>query len=214
MEDSEFNKKMVRVHIVIAEVSKSYRKNLGLQWQNQMEYQLLPTNQSQLQLSTALQALEQKGEGQILASPHLLCRSGQKAEFLAGGEFPLKVFQYKQQDVIWKRYGILLSFEPQVGANDTILMKLTTEVSAIDPSQAVNGIPGLKTNRIQTHFQMKPQQTLLLSGLIKENKGHDTESLPYLSAIPILGHLFKSHNFLNQKSELLIFVQPEIESLK
>lgn len=204
----------VRVHILVTELRKKFMRRLGIQWPASYQAQLLPTwsapGQSTDPLTVQLQALEETGAGRILASPNLLCRSGKEAQFLAGGEFPLKVTVRKQHDVIWKRYGVLLKIKPQADFSGRMSISLETEVSSIDTSHTIDGLPGLLTNRIESHFDLKGSRTIALSGLIRQDSGEAASGLPGLTSIPILGALFASREFREEKSELVVFVTPEV----
>ncbi len=103
-------KPLIEVEVLIAEVHRSLQRQWGIDWEG--GYQLLPRLPGGRGLEIALKAMESQGQGQILASPRLLCRSGSKAEFLAGGEFPIKVIHRRRQDVVWKRHGVHLSILP------------------------------------------------------------------------------------------------------
>jgi pilus assembly protein CpaC len=202
---------LVRVRILVAEVRRKQVTRIGVQWPAAIQGQLLPSlilpNES---LLVSLNALEERGLGHVLASPTLLCRSGKEAQFLAGGEFPIKIAGFKSQDVVWKRYGVLLKISPKADLSGHMSIGVETEVSMIDPSQTVDGLPGLLTNRIETHFDLSSSRTIALSGLIKREWSEASQGLPGLSSIPILGALFSSRDYRDGKTELMIFVTPEI----
>ena len=203
---------LVRVKILVAEFRKKAMSRIGMQWPAAVDAQLLPSlNAAPGGLALSMNALESNGLGKILASPTLLCRSGKEAEFLAGGEFPIKVSNYKSHEVIWKQYGVLLKIQPLADRAGRMSIGITTEVSMIDSTQTVDGIPGLLTNRIQTHFDLSSPRTIALSGLIKKEWGEAIEGLPGLSKLPILGPLFGSRDYRDQETELVVFVTPEIE---
>jgi pilus assembly protein CpaC len=203
---------LVRVNILVAEVRTKLMRSLGVQWPTAIEAQLLPAPQvpSDGRLVVGLNALEEKGLGKILASPTLLCRSGKSAEFLAGGEFPIKIANFKTQDVIWKKHGVLLKISPRADFSGRMSIAIETEVSMLDNAQTVDGVPGLLTNRIETHFDLTRPRTIALSGLIKKEWGDTTAGLPGLASIPILGSLFGSRDFRENRTELMIFVTPEV----
>lgn len=202
---------LVRLKVIIAEVNSSFARNFGFGWESTLAAQVLPSFSQGGQLLIGLKALETEGRGQILASPNLLCRSGAQAEFLAGGEFPIRIMNYYTKDVTWKKHGVLLQFKPTVDSMSRIHVELTTEVSLIDPAQTVDGVPGLKTNRIHSQFMVKSARTVALSGLLQKNLGNNQNGLPWLRQIPILGKLFSSDDYLKSKTELVVFVTPEIE---
>ena len=148
----------------------------------------------------------------VLARPNLLCRSGKEAEFVAGGEFPIKIFNYRQQDVVWKRYGIVLKIKPKADASGRISLGLETEVSTIDPAHTVDGIPGMLTNRVASYFDLTRPRTIVLSGLLKNEDSVHNAGVPGLSGLPILGPLFGSKEWKENRTELVIFVRPSIVS--
>lgn len=203
---------MVRVKIIVAEIKKDRSSQIGLSWPASVNGQLLPKPEIPLDgaLDVSLQAIEHDGLGKVLASPTLLCRSGKEAEFLAGGEFPIKIANFKSQDVVWKKYGVLLKVRPLADLSGRMSIAITTEVSMIDGARSVDGIPGMLTNRIDTHFDLSSPRTIALSGLIKKDWSESTEGLPGLSRLPILGTLFGSRAFRENESELVIFVTPEL----
>lgn len=201
----------IKVQITVAEVRRELTRKWGIQWPATAQAKLLPTGVSELSsVEFAANFLEQSGGGKILASPNIICRSGQEAEFMAGGEFPIKILNFKVQDVIWKKYGILLKVKPLADRFGKISLSLTTEVSNIDASRTVDGVPGILTNRVSSHFDLIKSQIVALSGLIKNETGDSKQGLPGLLNIPILGPLFSSNDFRENRTELIILVQPEI----
>ena len=201
---------LVRVKITVAEVKKDQTLQYGMSWPSVLSAQQL---KGQASLDLNLQALENNGIGKILASPNILCRSGKEAEFFAGGEFPIKIMTSRIQDVIWKKYGVILKVKPVADSSGRMSIGIETEVSTIDGSKTVDGVPGLFTNRIQSHFDLTESKTIALSGLIKSEDSKSAQGLPGLSQLPILGPLFGSRDFRENRTELIIFVQPEIVDL-
>ncbi|MEQ1665827.1 MAG: hypothetical protein ABL927_10665, partial [Bdellovibrionales bacterium] len=104
--------KLVRVKIVVAEVNKKVQTQLGVTWPENLTSQVVPKFIGPTSLDVFLKAMEQNGLGQILASPNLLARSGSEAEFLAGGEFGIKILTPRVHEVIWKKHGIFLKIKP------------------------------------------------------------------------------------------------------
>lgn len=202
---------LVKVQITIAEVKKEEALKYGVQWPNTYTAQILPkaANASD-PLMVSAQAYAKNGFGRILASPNILCRSGKEAKFEAGGEFPIKIITSRMQDVVWKKYGVILKVKPLADHSGRMRISLQTEISSIDPSKAIDGVPGMFTNRVESHFDLSEPQTIALSGLIKNESSQDSEGLPGINRIPILGALFSSKDFKESKSELVIFVRPEV----
>ncbi|HWU43048.1 MAG TPA: hypothetical protein VN132_06410 [Bdellovibrio sp.] len=201
----------VKVQITVAEVSRDLTLKYGIAWPGDYKATLLSsggTAFSDLELN--LQAMEAQGKGRILASPNLICRSGKEAEFLAGGEFPIKIMNYEVHDIIWKRYGILLKVKPKADAAGHMSISIETEVSRVDDSRKVDDVPGILTNRVSSYFDLTGPQTIALSGLIKNEDSKQSQGLPGLAKIPILGSLFGSKSFQENRTELIIFVRPTI----
>lgn len=202
---------MVRVRLLVAEVRKAMKRQLGITWPGAIPAHLLPQpalNPGSLDLT--LNALEENGAGKILASPTLLCRSGKEASFLAGGEIPIKTISFKNQNVVWKQYGVLLKIRPKADFSGRMSIGIETEVSMIDGAHAVDGVPGMLSNRIESHFDLSTPRTIVLSGLIKKEWSEAGKGLPGLSDIPVLGALFGSSDYQDNRSELIVFVTPEV----
>ena len=155
------------------------------------------------------------GDALILASPTLIARSGGEAEFLAGGQLPLPtVSSTGQQDVKFKDYGIKLRIKPVADDNGNINARVETELSQPDLSNAVNGIPGLLSRTAQADLSMKSGETMVISGLMDSNLSKDVSEVKYLAAIPILGALFRNKRLRDRKTELVIFVTPQVINAK
>lgn len=151
------------------------------------------------------------GDARVLASPELTARSGGKANLQVGGEVPIPLAgAFGATTVEFKPYGILFSIEPHVDATNTITAKLSTELSQIDPSVSINGIPGFITRNTATEISIKPGEIVALSGLINSELSNNIDRVPGLSRIPIFGRLFRSDDFRNRKTELVVFVEAEI----
>lgn len=167
------------------------------------------------EISSRINFAVNSGNAVILAEPRLATRSGGEASFLAGGEVPYQVTNsLGASNVEFKEFGIQLTLKPEVDTNNNIRATVSTEVSAIDNSVAVQGVPGFLTRRTSTDVSMKSGETLVISGLINQQASKDINRLKFLSDIPILGELFKSKSFRDQKSELVIFVTPTVFDAK
>jgi pilus assembly protein CpaC len=201
----------VRVKIQITEVKKELTRSLGIKWPESYSAQVvdfgtIATDPFELQIK----AYEKNGDMKILASPNLICRSGKSAEFFAGGEFPIVATTKNSQTVTWKKYGIQLKIKPQIDSIGQMSIELETEISSIDKSREVAGIPAIHDHKVISHFDLIKSKTIALSGLIKNESGTAREGLPLLGQIPILGRLFSSEEFLENQTELVIFVTPEL----
>ncbi|MFZ5561809.1 MAG: type II and III secretion system protein family protein [Pseudomonadota bacterium] len=166
-------------------------------------------------LSVTLQALEKKGLAKTLAEPNLVALSGQEANFLAGGEIPIPVAQNaglsNSITVEYKEFGVGLRFTPTVLDRDRINLKLLSEVSAIDPSNAFTigggiSVPAISTRRAGTSVELGDGQSFAIAGLMQSNMKNAISQLPLLGNIPVLGALFRSTDFQREESELVIIV--------
>jgi len=151
------------------------------------------------------------GDALLIASPTLSARSGGKAEFLSGGEIPYPVPGPNATVTIeFKEFGIKLNVEPRAGIGGNVVAKVFTEVSSIDESVTVEGVPGLKTRKTSTEASLRDGETLVISGLVNNEVGKDINKVKWLGDLPILGPLFRSTNFRNKRSDLVIFITPHI----
>lgn len=154
------------------------------------------------------------GYARVLAQPKLVCASGEKAEFHAGGEVPIVVVTAMTISVEYKEFGVSLKLAPIADRRGNIQMSIYTEVSDLDRSLGVtigdNDIPGFQLSKAKTNVTVRQGQTIVLSGLFKAVEEKDLSKVPLLGHIPIIGELFKSRTFKEKKSELTIFVTPRI----
>jgi pilus assembly protein CpaC len=161
-----------------------------------------------------IDALKENGLVKILAEPTLVTLSGQEARFLAGGEFPIPVPQERSVTIVFKSFGVGLSFTPTVLSDDKISMQVAPEVSDLDFSTAVvlGGfvVPGLTTRRASTVIELANGQSFAIAGLLRETVREAVTKFPVLGDIPILGALFRSTSFQKNESELIIIVTPHL----
>jgi len=152
------------------------------------------------------------GDAFVLASPELSTRSGGEAKFLAGGQVPYVVpaSGLSPATVAFKDYGVKLSIQPVADDNGRVQASISTEVSSIDQSTAVNGVPGFLTRSTDSEINVLSGQTIVLSGLIDNETAKSVNKLPFLGDLPILGALFRSTGFQSGRTDLIIFVTPTI----
>jgi pilus assembly protein CpaC len=166
-------------------------------------------------LSVKLDLLIKENKAKLLARPTLVANSGAQAKFLAGGEIPIPVQQaLGMTTILWKEYGIRLETEPTLLDDGKIQLKLKPEVSSLDFNNGVTinnfKVPALRTRKAETEVRLAPSESLALGGLLSNEDAHNVTKLPLIGDIPILGELFKSHQFLNGETELLIIVTPQL----
>ena len=158
--------------------------------------------------------LKQNGLMKILAEPNLVCVSGKKASFLAGGEFPIPVPGRDYATIQFKRYGVQLDFLPRVLTDGRISLEVTPEVSDLDYSSLVYiggyAIPGLTTRRVSTQLELRDGQGFAIAGLLKRDVIRSVSKFPVLGDIPILGALFRSTQFQRRETDLIIIVTPHV----
>lgn len=166
-------------------------------------------------ITATLDALAEDGLVSILAEPNLTAVSGEKANFLAGGEFPIPIAQaLGQTSVQFRRFGASLEFQPTVLSSNLINIRVRPEVSELTPANGVevNGlsIPGLTTRSADTVVELASGQSFAIGGLIRKNFSTNVGVMPGLGDIPVLGALFRSSAFQKDESELVIIVTPYI----
>jgi pilus assembly protein CpaC len=159
--------------------------------------------------------LMSEGYARLLAQPKLVCASGEKAEFLAGGEIPIIYTSFGVSMVEFKEYGAILKFEPMADSQGNIQMKLEGEYSEVDWSVAVSQgsntqVPGFRVRRFRTSVAVKHGEAIILSGIFEHAQEKDVDRIPPFNFIPIIGEFFKMHKFTGEKRELVIWVKPYI----
>ncbi len=162
-----------------------------------------------------LSILKEQGLARLLARPTLVTMSGQEADFLVGGEFPIPTQSGDgATSVEFRQFGVMLRFTPTVVGTETITLKVAPEVSTPDYALAVYSggvaVPGLKTRRGTTTLQLKDNQTFVMAGLLTEETSTSVQRIPFLGDLPILGALFSSKQFQKNESELVIVVTPHL----
>jgi pilus assembly protein CpaC len=163
------------------------------------------------EITSKINLLASTGDAIILAEPKLSARSGGQAEFLAGGEIPVVTTgTLGSSNVEFKEFGIKLAITPIVDSFTNIMANVSTEVSAVDRSNAVGDVPAFITRKTTTDIRMRDGQTLVLSGLIDRDVGKSVQKIPFLGDLPVLGRLFSSESFNDNRTELVIFVSPTV----
>ena len=174
---------------------------------------------SKLNVGAALKDLENKQVLQILAEPTITTLSGEKANFLAGGEFPFPVIQGSSGGLTsitiqFRSYGVKVEFTPVVNADGTIELKVAPEVSALDYTNAVTisgyTIPALSTRKVDTQVTLQSGQSFAISGLLDKRTTDLYANTPGISNVPILGLLFRSKGITHSNTELVVVVTPEV----
>ncbi|WP_322516283.1 type II and III secretion system protein family protein [Rhodopseudomonas palustris] len=170
-------------------------------------------------ITATLKAMESAGVVRTLAEPNLTAISGEPASFLAGGEFPVPsgvtcTNSLCTPSVTFKKFGVLLNFTPVVLTEGRISLKVATEVSEVssDNSITISGlsVPSIKTRRVDSTVEIPSGGSLAMAGLIQEQTKQAINGLPGMTQLPILGTLFRSRDYINRQTELMVLVTPYV----
>jgi len=236
----------VMLKVTVAEVQRDVIKQLGIDLNGSFRYGSAVINFNNTNPFTALgqplvagngiegnfksvqatlRAMEKVGIIRTLAEPNLTAISGESANFLAGGEFPVPAgYQCDPATRVWqlsiqfKKFGVGLNFTPVVLSEGRISLKVLTEVSELSNENAIQlvsgggtqTIPAIKTRRAETTVEIPSGGALAMAGMIQEQTKHNISGLPGLMQLPVLGTLFKSRDYVNRQTELMVIVTPYI----
>jgi pilus assembly protein CpaC len=235
----------VMLKVTVAEVERTIVKQLGVDLSGSLSYGTAVVNFNNANPFTALgrnlvdgnsiatsfgatpsvtatlRAMENAGVIRTLAEPSLTAISGETANFLAGGEFPVPggntcdpTTRICTTQISFKKFGISLGFTPVVLSEGRISMRIATEVSELSQENAVQisgtSIPSIKTNRADTTLEIPSGGSVVMAGLIKEQTKAAISGLPGASQLPVLGSLFRSRDYVNNNTELMVMVTPYI----
>jgi pilus assembly protein CpaC len=178
-------------------------------------------------VTATLRAMESAGVVRTLAEPNLTAISGESATFISGGEFPIPTGVTCQtttggaigqcvQTVSFKKFGISLNFTPVVLTEGRISLRVMTEVSEVSAENALTGgaggttIPSVKTRRAETTLEIPSGGSMAMAGLIQEQTKQAINGMPGVDQLPLFGQLFRSQDFINNQTELMVIVTPYI----
>ncbi len=154
--------------------------------------------------------MEGEGNARVLSQPQLSVRAPGEAELFAGGELPIETHSTYNSSVSWRSYGLLLKLKVTATTSRRIRTDIFTEVSHLDPSLKIDRIPGIQSNRMKTQVDADFGVPLLLSGLLQEGTRKAVRGFPLLKDIPIIGLLFSSIDWLEERSELVAILLPSL----
>lgn len=232
----------VNLRVRMAEVSRSLLQRLGVNWealfnngssvvglvtgspvlggagqfltrQNRTDNIVGAFSSGNVDINVIFDFLNEEGLVTLLAEPNLTAANGQKAEFLAGGEFPIVVPQRDNlATIVFKEFGVSLEFTPTILSDNRISLHVLPEVSQLTTTGAVtiNGyvVPALTKRRAETRVELASGQSFAIAGLLQETVDHDVRKLPGLGDVPVLGKLFTSDAYERGETELVIIVTP------
>jgi pilus assembly protein CpaC len=176
-------------------------------------------------VTATVRAMENAGVVRTLAEPNLTAISGESATFIAGGEFPIPTGVTCQSaaggstgpcspSISFKKFGISLNFTPVVLAEGRISLRVMTEVSEVSNENSITTsgftIPSIKTRRAETTLEIPSGGSMAMAGLIQDQTKQAISGLPGMAQVPVLGTLFRSRDFINNQTELMVLVTPYV----
>ncbi|MEP0962595.1 MAG: type II and III secretion system protein family protein [Roseobacter sp.] len=170
-----------------------------------------------VQVGLLLEALETKGAVRTLAEPNLVALSGQEANFLAGGEYPVPVQSDDGISVDFKPFGIELNFVPRVVDRDLINLQLSAATSTIDTSNGISVGDGFTVDAFvrretSTTVEIRDGESFAIAGLLEDNFNDSVAQVPWIGDVPILGALFRSSDYARNQTELVIIITAHLVS--
>jgi pilus assembly protein CpaC len=171
-----------------------------------------------LNLGATIKDMQQRSVLEILAEPNLMAANGQKASFLAGGEFPFPLVQpgqgFTAVTIQFKPFGVKLDFTGTITNDNVIRLHVAPEVSTLDFSNGLTisgfSIPAISARRAETEIELKDGQSFGIAGLMDHRTQALMNKIPGIADIPVLGQLFRSHSINRSNTELLVLVTPRI----
>ena len=162
-------------------------------------------------LGSQIDLMAQTGEARLLAIPKLVAKSGEEAHFLSGGQFPIQVIdELGRPSIVFKDYGITLNVKPIVDDKQRISTAILAEVSSLDFSVAINGVPGLLSRKVDSVVNVNDNDTIVISGLASSQDSKQVSKIPFFGDLPLVGGLFRSTGKSDQQTELVILLTPHI----
>ena len=225
---SLFAEQLIEISIEITEINNNKAKEYGIKWVDEISTGELFITSGETKetsyptlvefndwvrytpLSAKLKLLQESGSAEVLSNPKLITKSGAKARFLVGGEFPIAVSGVTGGKVEWKEYGIITEVLPKILQDNKIDLTIETELSRLDWTRDVQGFPIIAKRQAKSYVILKNKQTIVIAGLIENYKDKTTSGIPILQDIPLIGTLFKNTKTVNNKTNVLIFVTPKI----
>ncbi|MDP3143635.1 MAG: TonB family protein [Candidatus Omnitrophota bacterium] len=227
---------LVQIDVQILELSKSAADKLGIQWISALTFTETAAsaarnltnlvglfkdkdNWTRNTFAETINMLITEGKGRVLSRPKLVCLSGKEASFLVGGQIPIITSTTTSggntsTNVEFKDYGVNLKVKPTVKKGDRIDITINTEISSVDKGNAVTSGGSIyyaySTRSASTQLYMHDGETVFMAGLIKNDEADTVSRVPAISKVPILGALFKSKDFSNNQTELVITLTPSI----
>lgn len=228
---SNLRERTIYMQAQIIEIRRSALDNLGVRWAQEINGPSVSANGratvqgsgSQVvnplvwtfalatDITSRINLLEQRGDAYVIASPQLTSRCGGEAEFTAGGELPIPIASGPGQiSVEYKPYGVRLEIAPLCDTRGNIRANLGMELSQIDPSVMVMGVPGLLTRRADTQLDLMDGRAMLVSGLSQLRASDVVDQVPGIGNVPVLGNLFRNKDLNGERTELVLLITPSV----
>lgn len=218
--------KQVMLKVRIAELSRSAARNLGVDFNLNLEDFLLSSALAgggnimatatfgENVLNASISALETNGVAKILAEPNLVVLSGQTANFIAGGQFPVPtvvgVGGAQAATTSFQGFGTQLTFTPTVLDRDRIRLQVAPTFSTLNSSSSVGGVFGLDVRSVATQVELREGQTFAIAGLLQEQSAGSSARIPFFGNLPLVRSLFESKSISRSEKELIILITPEL----
>jgi hypothetical protein len=212
--------------VTLFEVAQNLVRQLGIDWPQALGFRLSPSGSIRLKGSgggsSNLQAgsddidfaalfSEAHSYGRVLAQPMIRTQPGEKASFQSGGELPIRNVSLHSSSTTWKSYGLILSLEPDAkvgtGAGE-VSVNFKVELSEPDYANAIDGIPGMIVRKLESRFDLRTNETTILTTMVQSRQGTREDGVPGLLSLPFLGGLFSKYEKNNQGSELCFAIRP------
>ena len=214
----EEKKTLLLYDLKIIEISRGETAQLGIRWPDALPakgtFAVGTGNAGTLQVGTdfevRLNLLMADGKARILSNPRLACESGGEAQFLAGGEIPIVIITPETRTVEWKTYGIILKIHPTMAEGGKIRTQVNAEVSTVDHGSGTSEVPGIShPTRVHPLLHAAGGNGDAVE-LVPSKMAKDIAKVPLLGQIPVIGELFKSRSFRENRTELAIFITPVV----
>ena len=210
---------IIRVDAVLVEINDNDVQKLGIEWDTAtsgpiygFHKDITPGRFRISHLASTLNFLQSSGQARILSAPKLTAVSGESASFHIGGQFPIPVINALGATTVERQdYGVILQVSPTID-DGIINMEVTVDLSDIDPSVTVNGVPGTRNRKTQTVVQLEANQTVAISGLFATADSEATSGIPGLSKIPILKYLFGVEDKDSDNKQVVVLLTPKLIS--
>lgn len=216
-------KKNIDVEFNLIEINKKALGNIGINWDDMLAIGATATLGAPIptggftgkvgittNFGNALNIMVGDGSAKLLKKHNVVVQSGIEAEWFAGGTFYVKNITQNTSTVEPIDYGTRIIVTPKIDRLNNMLIICQAEISEMDPSNVVDGIPALTKRKLRSQVTMKEGDTLLLSGVIDRISGNDVQRVPFLGKIPILGWLFKSKSYQTGVTDAVFFVTPKV----